>query len=535
MKRIAVTLKNYRCFSDEEPARFEIGPGFTAILGPNNAGKSTLMLLFYELQNIFKFLAGPVDGNLSRIFQHDWSHGVEFQGVIDQREVFHDQNERALSIELEVITPDPPEPHGATDTLKRVVMTCDQRTRQWRFATHGTKEPATNHSDGEKPPIIHNAPNTLKLKRANMSCNDFSEAMQELAKTKYYGAFRNPINAGGGALYDLAVGTAFVDVWDSWKTHGNRMHMARIEQVTEDIRKLFGFGRLEINRSPNLNTLMVKIDGRSYRLAELGAGIAQFIMVLGNAATNPASILFIDEPETNLHPSLQQDFLLSLASYASIGVFFSTHSVGLARSVAHPIFSIQRKNGLVSVKPLEATRNYLEFMGELSFSTFKDLGHDRVLLVEGVNDVRVLQQFLRLVGKDHTTVVLNLGGDQLACANREPELSDIRRLSDKVFALVDSERSMENEEPIGNRKKFLDVCNKLGIKAHATTRRAIENYFPLHAVKAVFGEQYQALDPYERLKSSATPWDKGENWRVARAMTKADLARTDLLQFLEAL
>ena len=42
MKTARITLKNYRGFSDEEPGRFEIGNGFTALVGPNNSGKSTL-------------------------------------------------------------------------------------------------------------------------------------------------------------------------------------------------------------------------------------------------------------------------------------------------------------------------------------------------------------------------------------------------------------------------------------------------------------------------------------------------------------
>ena len=35
-----ITLKNYRAFTDSEPLRIEIDDGFTAIVGPNNVGKS---------------------------------------------------------------------------------------------------------------------------------------------------------------------------------------------------------------------------------------------------------------------------------------------------------------------------------------------------------------------------------------------------------------------------------------------------------------------------------------------------------------
>ena len=39
--RYDITLKNYRCFPMDEPARFAISTGgATAFVGPNNAGKS---------------------------------------------------------------------------------------------------------------------------------------------------------------------------------------------------------------------------------------------------------------------------------------------------------------------------------------------------------------------------------------------------------------------------------------------------------------------------------------------------------------
>src|SRR6266849_3839293 len=54
---IELTIKNYRCFSDEKPARILIKPGFTAFLGINNSGKSSLLKFFYEFRNLFQLLS----------------------------------------------------------------------------------------------------------------------------------------------------------------------------------------------------------------------------------------------------------------------------------------------------------------------------------------------------------------------------------------------------------------------------------------------------------------------------------------------
>src|SRR5256885_1292987 len=56
---IELTIKNYRCFSDEKPARISIRPGFTAFLGINNSGKSSLLRFFYEFRDLFSKLSSP--------------------------------------------------------------------------------------------------------------------------------------------------------------------------------------------------------------------------------------------------------------------------------------------------------------------------------------------------------------------------------------------------------------------------------------------------------------------------------------------
>ena len=56
---IELTVKNYRCFSDEQPATFRVQPGLTALVGKNNAGKSSILRFLYELRGLFQTLSGP--------------------------------------------------------------------------------------------------------------------------------------------------------------------------------------------------------------------------------------------------------------------------------------------------------------------------------------------------------------------------------------------------------------------------------------------------------------------------------------------
>jgi hypothetical protein len=171
----------------------------------------------------------------------------------------------------------------------------------------------------------------------------------------------------------------------------------------------------------------------------------------------------------------------------------------------------------------------------MSFSSFKELGFDCILLVEGVTDVRTIQQFLRVFGKDHKIVLLPLGGDQLARGNMDLELNEIKRISDKLAALVDSERQDEKAPLSKQRADFQEVCKKLKIQVCLTERRAIENYFSERAIKAVKGDKFRALGKYELLANAAQGWSKSENWKIAREMTKEEIENTDVGEFLKKL
>lgn len=541
MKTARLTIKNYRGFSDQAPAQIELGHGLTALLGSNNAGKSTLKLFFYELRQLWDVLLRPlpVEPNLVH-GMNGTVLNVNYLGTSDPVEIFNNSNDRDITISIEVLEPsrdlrgfDPPN-NAAVQHIDRLVLTCNRKTPTlWQVRAHSLES-------GSRPLGSPNGYKEAATPRCYFAgdgvtvfdCREILEVVEAFQNAKYYGAFRNALNQGSAQHYDFQIGTAFIDLWNNWKTGGNKAQARAITKITEEIRRLFEFDQLEINASVPLKTLLITIDGNQYRLSEMGSGISQFIMALGNAATSNPPIILIDEPETNLHPALQIDFLLTLAQYASVGCLFSTHSVGLARSVANVIYTIQKGAAGPVVRPFEATQNYSEFLGELSFSTFRDMGCDRILLVEGVNDVKVVQQLLRLFGKEHTTVILPLGGDQLVAGGREHELQELKRLSANIFVLVDSERPDASSPPAQRRIAFQQICERVGFNFCVTGRRALENYFPDRAVKSAFGTSFSALDPYERLADHANGWAKSDNWRIAHHLVEDDIAGTDVGEFL---
>lgn len=379
-----ITLKNYRCFADSKPLVVKLKPGFISLVGQNNSGKSSFLKFFYEFRELWSNLTKI--STIASISNPNTKKNYSIKGSTDPNEIFTNTNDRQLSICIEITSIKTKN----SRYLSKLKCLCDPNSpNDFHFLMHDNqrKRIISAQNLGDKALIIAHE---------TIDCSDFIETVQALTNSIYIGAFRNAINQGSGNYYDLAIGTSFISTWNSWKTGTKKQNNKKIQQVTEDIRKIFNFESLEINASEDVKTLQVIINKKPYELRELGDGIAQFIIVFGNVAIkNPAYIL-IDEPELNLHPSLQIDFLTSLASYASIGIIFATHSIGLARATSEQIYSFQKEEEENSmVKTFEESLNYTEFLGEMSYSSYTSMGFNKILLVEGITDVRTFQQFLR--------------------------------------------------------------------------------------------------------------------------------------------
>lgn len=530
---LEIEIKNYRCFPDSKPAKLRLGNGFGALLGVNNSGKSSLLRFFYEFRPLFAQLGGNPSWltNLLRLIPQ----GAGPASVSDTNEVFNNKNQRDIELCVRVlqdangVSPPAGQPNEIHFTylrsqkgwIAKIPVACSDAERQ-NIKVH----------DHHPPAILLGLPG-----RPSVSLALLIEAFRALSDTLYLGPFRNAINVDAGNDYfDIKVGKAFISEWRVRKTGANIEENEAIVRLTEDIRRVFGFGRLEINPSDDNTTLKIFINNRSYKLSEQGAGLTQFILVLANAAIRKPTFIFIDEPELNLHPSLQIDFLTTLASYCRFGVLFGTHSIGLARAVADRIYSLRRiAEGETQLQEYEATPRLSEFLGELGFGGYQELGFAKVLLVEGPTDVPLFQQLLRIYEKDHKVVILPLGGKSLVNDSTELQLTEIKRICKTIAAVIDSEKGDVAATVEPSRLAFQEMCGRTGINCRILDRRATENYFTDRAVKLAKGDNFRALSSYEKLRDLSPSWHKRENWRVAREMTRDELSSTDLGRFLDSL
>lgn len=312
---IEITLKNYRCFPDSNPACFSLRKGITSFIGVNNSGKSSLLKFFHEFRSLFGLLSSPT-GNFTNALRDIEQSFNYSSSITDHEEVFCNTNDRDLEIQIRFIDMN-------HDILipERFDITIPRSTNKWLSKIYL----ANGILDIKKGLALRFNGNILEVggePKADLTY--LFQAFKDLSRSLYLGPFRNAINIGSEAdYYDIKVGTAFIKTWRIYKTGNIKKSNEMIYKLTNDIQHIFGFDNLEINPSDDDQSLQIFINGKSYKLSELGSGITQFILVLANAAIKQPTYIFIDEPELNLHPSLQLDFLTTLGSYSHEGTVYS--------------------------------------------------------------------------------------------------------------------------------------------------------------------------------------------------------------------
>jgi predicted ATPase/5S rRNA maturation endonuclease (ribonuclease M5) len=532
--KVEMTIKNYRCFPDSKPARIVVQRGFVAFVGVNNSGKSSILKFFYEFRDLLKTLSSP-SGSLFVVLGGP-GQAFKFPGsVLDPEEVFSNLNNRDIEVEILLPEIESGADNASIQVARGLALRIAREGKTWTAeALVGTRRLRGMGAGWAAKPRDKIMPG---LGNKDVDFSRVFEACATLSNTLYVGAFRNAINLSTNLDYfDIRIGEDFAQMWRSLKTGNIKKEIEATVRLTEEIKGIFGYDRLEINQSMDGRSLQLIINGKGFKLAEVGSGFTQFLVVLVNAAIKRPSYLLIDEPELNLHPTLQLDFLTTLASYTKEGILFCTQSLGLARAAADKIYSVRKlAEGESEVADYESTPRLAEFLGELSFSGYKELGFDKILLVEGRTDVKTIQQFLRFYKKEHQVVILPLGGSQLINEKSESELQEVKRISANILVLIDSERDAAGGPLHSERAAFVERCRHATISCHVLDRRAIENYLSDRAVKMIKGSKYRALQPYQKLKDVSPAWGKEENWRIARVMSIDDLRGTDLGKFLDSI
>lgn len=373
--------------------------------------------------------------------------------------------------------------------------------------------------------------------------DDFVRHVSALIDTMYIGAFRGVDFNFTGSTGEMSVGQHFINMWSQWAGGDDVQNRTRIGQLENELKELLGFKEFGITLNSASNALLVTTDDGQFKLSELGGGISQLIMLLGNAAIKNPSFILIDEPEINLHPRMQEVLVRALASKAKLGLIASSHSVGLARSTAERTFSLTRfPDGSVRLAPFgqHYTPTIAQSINELGYSQFVEVGGNNILLVEGRTDVKAYRELLSKYGIETSFIILPFGGREFILADKTKivdELNEIKRLNPKSISVIfDSDIASAGASLAQHKQAFKECCESLGFNVFATDRASTENYISQDALDRVLRNTsaHKALGAYEAFNSLASgKWDKNMNWLLFKETSKANFDATGLGKFVE--
>ena len=162
--------------------------------------------------------------------------------------------------------------------------------------------------------------------------------------------------------------------------------------------------------------IRVKLGKTERKLYEMGDGVEQILLCSAllfftpwcqfkqmNAEKTVFNLLLLEEPDANLHASLQRRFLKWMAYMAKlqdVQVFCSTHSNHLIDAASESpevsIYKLRQEQEQVQVEQI--TRGVRDVVSELGLRISSVGLVNKTLWVEGPSDVRYVRQLLSLAG-----------------------------------------------------------------------------------------------------------------------------------------
>lgn len=498
-----VSISNYRNIPSDTSIKFELKDGVTFILGVNNIGKSNLLKFFYDFKSawysIIQKLKSPHYGS---DIHFDFHSRQTFDHLINQNSTKGNEIRCELSyenIQVEI-----------------------------NFSCQGTDRHTSNCFG------------SLKFKHINpkLLYTDPAELFNIINNILYVGSFRSGLNNSNGLNYDIHVGTNFIQQWNGWSA-GNEISKRReIASLIDELKELFGYKKLDIKVSQDGNNLLITNDDGMFQLNELGDGIAHFVIVLANVMIKQPTFVLIDEPEIGLHPKMQEIFVRTLASKAKFGILATSHSVGLARSIADNIYSLTKSSeGKLNILPFgeHFKPTISQSISEMGYSQYVELGGTNILLVEGRTDIKTFREILRKFNIEQHYIIMSFGGSQFIIKDKPKiidELNELKRFNTNVFVIFDSERTEKDALLLRRFEVFKETCEELGFIVFPTDYHSSDNYINQAAVDKIIGNDVKALEPFEK-PERWTASMKEKNWLMIREMNKADFDNTELKKFIE--
>lgn len=535
----AIIVKNFRGYNGEH--RVDVSDGITALIGKNDAGKSTLLEaldIFYGESkpertdlNIYakekEMAFGAVFSDLPKEVSVDTSATTS---LLDEYLVNKDGDfEVVIKYPCTASSVNKPEPHircqhptadGYSDLL--TLKLADLKARGKELGAKADDERVNN---SWRKAIWSQAPK-LEIKEVELKIDEFDTKAKAIytnieALFPQFFLFRvdRQTSDGDSEAKDpmqLAVKEAQKEFQGDIQNlivkiqeRVDEVAARALEKLKEMDSTLADSLKPELKKAPSW-TFDYKInDDRGVSLNKRGSGTRRLVLLNffraeaeRKSQQGSGSIIYaIEEPETSQHPNNQEmiiDSLLELSQDATRQVIITSHSPHLVEKLPHESVRFIEFDGTSNNTVIESdTSGLMKAAESLGIHTKKRFGSAKaVVLVEGKDDDLFLTHAsatLCAAGKidndhigTHLVEILTAGGgDNVAFWVQKTTLE---RLGLPFYVFLDSDR-MSAGDPQTKNELLVATIVAAGNKAATTRKREIENYIdPILTNSAVFGD-----------------------------------------------